>query len=196
MTMSVIDVTRGRRECFLAEKAAKVMRDGGVIAYPTESCFGLGCDPNNALAVRRLLAIKCRSYRKGLILIVSNIQQCKEYAKIQKSPKHAEILDSWPGPNTWLLPPTHKALRLVRGQHEQIAIRMTAHPIAAAICEVFGGAIVSTSANLQRKASLKTADSVQRQFGHSLDFIVSACVGIDDKPSIIRNGLSGEILRK
>ena len=123
MIMSVIDVIPNKNEL---RKAARILRCGGVIAYPTESCFGLGCDPKNLQAVRRLLMLKRRSYRKGLILIASNVQQCHEYADIHNMPKRVEILNSWPGPNTWLLTPTHQVSRLVRGQHESIAIRVTA----------------------------------------------------------------------
>jgi len=193
MTMSVIDAKLDKREL---NTAAAILRRGGVIAYPTESCFGLGCDPNNSSAVRRLLKIKRRSYRKGLILIAANVRQSHEFANIHGLPKQTEILNSWPGPNTWLLPPTHRVSRLVRGQHEKIAIRVTAHSIAAALCDVFGSTIVSTSANLQGKAALKTSVAVRREFGQRLDFVVSGNVGGDDKPSTIRDGLSGKILRK
>lgn len=193
MTMSVIDEIRNKTELLAA---VKTVRSGGVIAYPTESCFGLGCDPKNPQAVRRLLALKRRSYRKGLILIASSVQQIQEYADVQSSPMSSEILDSWPGPNTWLLQPTHKVSRLVRGKFENIAIRLTAHPIATALCDAVNGAIVSTSLNFQGQAPLKTQEVVRQQFGSRIDFIVSGNIGHDNKPSTIRDGLSGNILRK
>lgn len=193
MTMSNTDVNQLKKEL---KTAAKIMRDGGVIAYPTESCFGLGCDPRNLQAVRRLLALKCRDLHKGLILIGSSIQHIEIYADIADAPKHADILKSWPGPNTWLLTPTQQVSEFVRGEHDKIAIRVTAHPIAAMLCEAFDGAIVSTSANLQGQTALKTAMAVKQQFGDGLDHIVSGEIGSDVKPSTIRDGFSGEILRK
>lgn len=171
------------------------LRSGGVIAYPTESCFGLGCDPHNTNAIKQLLTIKHRSPTKGLILIAASIKQAQKYVYTGGTLSN-DILGSWPGPHTWLLPPKKNTRQLLRGNSPLLAIRVTAHPTAKRICELFGGAIVSTSANLTGKPMLTTAKLVQRHFGRRLDSIVALPIGNDTMPSQIHHGLTGKILRK
>lgn len=178
------------------QTAVRVLRRGGVIAYATESCFGLGCDPSNERAIRRLLAIKRRSYRKGLILIAANIQQIKRFADMRDLPYHEAISQSWPGPNTWLVPPTKQVSQWVRGRHANVAVRATAHDGAATLCQAFGGALISTSANWRGQAALKNYFSVKQHLGHQLDFVLPGNIGLATKPSIIRDGISGAILRE
>ena len=178
-------------------KAIDALREGWIIAYPTESCFGLGCDPKNRNAIQWLIKLKSRSTRKGLILIAASIEQAKEYVQFTSvsKVKEEEIYASWPGPNTWLLPPTDQVLTDLRGDFPLLAIRVTAHPIAKKICEDFGGAIVSTSANLSGKTALMDESSVLNQFPQGIT-IVSGDIGKDTKPSTIRDGLTGKILRQ
>src|SRR5262245_64338287 len=83
--------------------AARIVRGGGVIAYPTEAVFGLGCLPRNRAAVERVLAIKRRSWRKGLIVIAASPAQLERYVALPPEPRRSEVLASWPGPNTWVL---------------------------------------------------------------------------------------------
>jgi len=132
---------------FALRRAARMLTAGGVIAYPTEAVYGLGCDPLDAQAVTRLLAIKRRPVEKGLILIASRFDQLGPYVQPLTAAIRQRLDESWPGPNTWLLPADPATPRWIRGDHRTIAVRVTAHPLAAALCEAFGGAIVSTSAN-------------------------------------------------
>jgi len=176
-------------------EAVRILQQGGVIAYPTEAVYGLGCDPNNHQAVERLLAIKQRSQDKGLILIAAEFQQLAPYlAEINMALK-AKILATWPGPVTWLWPANPAVSNLLRGKHDTIAVRVTAHPVAAELCRVFGGALISTSANLSGKSPARTAEEVQAQFKHQLDYVLKGKVGGRAKPSEIRDALSGEVLR-
>ncbi len=177
------------------QAASEVLRSGGVIAYPTESCFGLGCDPMKAASVEAIIQLKARSANKGLILVASSVEQASHYVDINVSPMVKDIHASWPGPNTWLLPPKPSVIDGLRGAFPLLAIRVTAHPIANAICESFGGAIVSTSANLAGQPALLTADSVKEAFGEKIH-IVEGSIGGDVKPSTIRDGLTGQILRQ
>jgi len=179
--------------------AVEALRAGEVIAYPTESCFGLGCDPSNQQAVEKVISIKQRSADKGLILIAADIEQASRFVSLDSQdlkPQLETIQDSWPGPNTWLLPPHPDTLKIVRGEFPLLAIRVTAHPSAKAICELFGGAIVSTSANLAGEPMLTDINSVNQVFGKQIQVIVDKPIGNANKPSLIRDGLSGKTLRQ
>lgn len=175
--------------------AIKSLEAGDVIAYPTESCFGLGCDPSNPKAIEKILHLKERPANKGLILIAATIEQAEVYVDLGESVLKERILDSWPGPNTWLLPSQDHVLSVLRGDYPLLAIRVTAHPVAKALCEAFGGAIVSTSANLAGEQAFTDKESVEEAFGEQLR-VVSGYIGKDSKPSTIRDGLTGEILRQ
>ena len=177
------------------QDAAKVIRDGGVIAYPTESCYGLGCDPDNHGAVHRILQIKRRKRNKGLILISDHISRiCRYLADIPKE-KEDEVLESWPGPNTWLLPSRPGVSRWLRGNHQSIAVRITRHPGTRQLCRSAGMALVSTSANRSGRPILKTAARVFQDFGDEVDCIVQGQIGTATAPSVIRDGVSGAIIR-
>ena len=177
------------------QAATNVLRSGKVIAYPTESCFGLGCDPMNVEAINAIIQLKSRSANKGLILIAASIEQANHYVDIGASPLSEDIHRSWPGPNTWLLPPNPEVVELLRGEFPLLAIRVTAHPVAKAICECFGGAIVSTSANLAGQPALLTVETVRETFDKNIH-IVDGVIGNDAKPSTIRDGLTGKTLRQ
>lgn len=176
-------------------QAAKALQIGDIVAYPTESCFGLGCDPKNAKAIERIIQLKARSANKGLILIAASVEQAKEYVELEQSTLQQEIDASWPGPHTWLLPAKPKVLPLLKGSFPLLAIRVTNHPIAKQLCIEFGGAVVSTSANVSGSDALLTADAVKERFAGTVK-IVAGDIGADSKPSTIRDGLTGEILRQ
>jgi len=106
-----------------------------------------------------------------------------------------EILGSWPGPNTWLMPARATTPVWLTGRFETLAVRVTAHPLAASLCRVYGGAIVSTSANRAERPPARTAFRVRATFGDELDdLLVGACRGAD-RPSIIRDGATGRLVR-
>jgi len=179
----------------IIENAACALRAGGVIAYPTEYCFGLGCDPNNVEAVQRLLAIKQRKAEQGLIVIAANIEQAECYVDVECSPLLTEIRASWPGPNTWILPARETVSTWVKGKHAGVAVRVTANIISQQLCQAFGGAIVSTSANRHGQDALLEASSVETEMGSELDFIVKKPVDGAKAASTIRDGITGQKLR-
>jgi L-threonylcarbamoyladenylate synthase len=177
------------------EQAARIIRAGGVVAYPTEAVFGLGCLPEDRKAVERLLAIKRRSWRKGLLLIGASLEQLERYALVEGSPCRAAILEGWPGPVTWVLPATSAAPMWITGGRHSIAVRLTAHSTAAALCSAVGGALVSTSANLSRHSPARSALRVRRQLGGKVDYVLHGQVGELARPTAIRDGRTGSILR-
>ncbi len=179
----------------LIKQIHTIFNNNGIIAYPTESVFGLGCDPFNEKAVRRILAIKQRSEDQGLILIASAWHQFNDLIETPTADQLEKVNATWPGPVTWLFPAKSTAPRWIVGNHKSIAIRMTAHPVARAICQTVDQVIVSTSANISGQAPCKTAQAVQAIFGDKIDLIIPGLVGDLANPTEIRDLLTGKVIR-
>ena len=174
-------------------RAAEILLRGGIIAYPTEGVFGLGCLPDNHAALQRLLAIKQRDVAKGLILIASNNDQLDGWLSL---PDGQALPPPDPAhPVTWIVPPGPKVGILVRGDNPGVAIRLTSNPVAAAICDAVDSPIVSTSANLSGKPVARNRFVLRRQFMQRVDYIVPGDCGPSSGPSEIRDFLSGKVLR-
>jgi len=176
-------------------EAVQVLRDGGVVACPTESVYGLSCDPANIESIKRLLALKQRQRDKGLILIASEFAQLSPYLVDIDERLQQLVLESWPGPVTWLWPAKSDVSRWLRGQHDTLAVRVSAHPPAARLCQQFGGALISTSANLAHQTPARSAQQVRELFGDSLDYILEGETGGRSTPTEIRDLLSGSVIR-
>jgi L-threonylcarbamoyladenylate synthase len=176
-------------------QAARVLARGGILAYPTEAVFGLGCDPGDAWAVERLLALKRRPVEKGLILIAADYVQLIPYVRPLPEPRMGEILASWPGPSTWLLPAAPDTPYWLTGNHDTLAVRVTAHPLAQALCRVWGGPLVSTSANPAGAPPARSPLQVRRYFGDRLELVLTGRLGASRRPTSIRDGRSGHLLR-
>jgi L-threonylcarbamoyladenylate synthase len=179
------------------QQAAQVLRAGGVIAYATEAVFGLGCDPQNSQALSKLLHLKQRSPNKGLILIAANEQQLHPYLAHSSITQEMwqQVRATWPGPVTWLLPVAEQVSPLLRGEHDTLAVRVSAHPQVRSLCEAFAGAIVSTSANVSAQPPATNVDEVRTQFDDQLDLILLGQTSGAAKPSEIRDAQTGKILR-
>lgn len=172
--------------------------DGEVIAYPTEGVFGLGCDPDNAQAIERLLALKQRSVEKGLILIAASYEQVLPYIDLNELSREqiTQIRQSWPGPVTWVIPASDRTSSWVSGQFDSVAVRVSDHPVVRAICHEFGKPITSTSANLSGQPPCMSSAEVEQQLGGSGVYIVAGETGGRDKPSEIRDARTSIILRQ
>lgn len=173
------------------DQAAQIIRQGGVVAYPTESCYGLGCHPDNHQAIKKLINIKGRPQHKGFILIGATFHQLQFYvADISQ-----EILASWPGPHTWLLPPTKRVHAKLVGQHPRIAVRVTALPIAAALCRAADTALISTSANKSGQQPTKNYRDTMRLFGNLVDMVLPGKIGDRKKPTPIIDAITHDVIR-
>lgn len=177
--------------------AADLLHDGGVLAYPTEAVFGLGCDPHDRAAFERLFVLKQRPATQGVLLIAADFAQVERYIELAAVP--GEILQqvraSWPGPHTWIFPRSAAVPAWVAGEHAGIALRVTAHAPAATLCRAFGGALVSTSANPHGQPPAREAQTVADYFGDTLDGLLDAPLGGQTRPTVIRDALSGAIIR-
>lgn len=178
----------------LLQKIRAHLKQGGVIAYPTESCYGLGCDPRNRRAVMKLLRLKSRPQYKGLILIGSDFIQLSPYAAPLTQAQIRKLVPSWPGPVTWLLPVANNTPPWLRGRHKSIAVRVTAHSLAARLCQGLNMALVSTSAN---RSGLKPARNYRaciKAFGHEA-LVLPGLIGRCRRPSTIMDIVSGARIR-
>jgi len=176
-------------------RAARCIRAGGVVAYPTEAVFGIGCLPDDDAALARVLRIKRRSWRKGMLIVGGSLEQIDRWAMLERSPLLDTILEGWPGPNTWVLPARPCAPMQLTGGRHTIAVRYTAHPIAAELCHQAGSALVSTSANTSGRPPLARAVDVRRTLGRVLDDVLPGPLGGQAAPTRIRDGLTGQVLR-
>lgn len=176
-------------------RAASIMRAGGVIAYPTEAVWGLGCDPLDAAAVGRILELKQRPATMGLILIAASMEQLEPWVAPVSQEIEARINATWPGPVTWVMPAQGWVPAWVHGGRGSLAVRVTAHEQSAALCRETGFPIVSTSANRSGHPPARSAIQVQRWFGDELDFILRGATGGRERPSEIRDAITGLPLR-
>ncbi|WP_110643479.1 L-threonylcarbamoyladenylate synthase [Salinicola sp. CPA57] len=181
----------------MQEKAAAVasLKRGGIIAYPTEGVWGLGCDPDNEQALAALIALKGRASDKGLILIAGDIRQLADWLAGVDEAAMARLIDSWPGPNTWLIPDNGRAKPLLRGNHVTLAVRVSDHPLVQTLCAAWGGPLVSTSANRAGEPPGMSAEQVRQTFGDAVDVIVDGPLGGRDRPSTIRDLMTNRTLR-
>ena len=157
--MIVVPVkTEAERERAL-RLAVSILKQGGVIAYPTETVYGLGCDPRNAKALARIFRIKGREKGKPVLLAASSVAQAKCVAEIRGTARSlAEKF--WPGPLTLILPAVEKIMG-----RKDIAIRVSSDSMVQELCRRFRFPIVSTSANHSGETAARSAKTIIEMFG-------------------------------
>jgi len=177
--------------------AIPLLHSGGIIAYPTEAVWGLGCDPGNEQAVMRLAALKQRSIEKGLILVAADLAQLDGWARLDTLPDECRqaVLDTWPGPQTWILPAGERAPRWITGAHPSIAVRVSAHPLVQQLCREFAGVLVSTSANLSGQPPPCRYQDIDSRLLAQVDAVIKGRTGDFSRPTPICDALTGRILR-
>ena len=171
-----------------------VLRREGVIAYPTEGVWGLGCLPGSRKAVMHLLRLKKRSWRQGLLIVAGNIDQFSDFLDGLAENLRQELEESWPGPVTYLVPHKERAPSWIVGDHATVGLRVTNHPLVQELCSI-EGPLVSTSANISSEPSAMSALEVRRYFGDRIDYLVPGDLGSLGGPSEIRMLATGEVLR-
>lgn len=176
-------------------KAASVISQGGIIAYPTEAVYGLGCSAYCQHAVEKILRLKSRKPHKGLILVGYDIRQFKNWINIKTVQNSSEIMDSWPGPVTWVIPANRKVPAWLTGNHSGIAIRISAHPVVRSLTK-HAGILVSTSANPGLRRPARTSLQARNYFGKSIEYIIPGKTDEKINPTEIRDAITGQILRR
>ncbi len=176
-------------------KAIQVIHHGGVIAYPTEAVWGVGCDPDNETALLRLLAMKQRDWRKGLILISGCVGHFAELLEGLNRNQQQTIRASWPGHVTWVVPDPGRYSELVRGSFPTVAIRVTKHPLVAALTRQLDSPIISTSANPAAFPPARNRLKARCYFRDLVDHYLAGPLGGEQQPSQIRDAISGRVIR-
>lgn len=178
------------------EIACSYLNIGSIIAYPTESVWGIGCDPFNEFAVKRVLKLKNRPVEKGLILVAGGLEQLEKLIDPLSSELTDRLRNTWPGPITWVIPDKRDCFpRWIKGEYSSVAIRISAHPLVLGLCRQFGRPIVSTSANSAGHAEIKCKSNLETQFGSNIDYIVDGNLGERRSTSTIKDLITGKTLR-
>lgn len=181
--------------CTSLNTAVAALQEEGVIAYPTEAVWGLGCNPDSTCALTRLLALKYRDPSKGVILVAAGLDQLMPWLDGLSAAQCRLLVQPSDTPTTWLVPDNGRAHRLVRGDHQRVALRICRHPLVASLCRAFGGPLVSTSANRAGEPSAMNSVQVRTIFGDALDGMLDGPLGGHERPSTIRDLVTGQVLR-
>ncbi len=175
-------------------RAVDVLRGGGIVAHATEGVWGLGCDPFDGNAVDRVLKIKGRDADKGLIVAAGRAEAFAAELEGLDDDVALRVRESWPGAVTWVVP-NRRFPAWITGGRDTVAIRVPGHAQARALAELFGGALVSTSANRSGIEPARTAHAVADALGEAVDFILPGETGSNTGPSRIIDALNGTMLR-
>jgi len=176
--------------------AVRRVKNEGVIAYPTEAVFGLGCNPGSPRAVARLLELKNRPWQKGLILLVDRLEKVQHWLQPLSTAQRQRLDRSWPGPITWLLPAADCCPDWIRGRYDTLAVRISAHPLVRELCEQLDTPLVSTSANRSGRQPARSVLGVRIRFGTRVDYVLPGTTGNRHGPTSIRDLVSGKPVRK
>ncbi len=179
-------ITAGQPEPAVIARAADVLRHGGLVAYPTDTVYGLAVDPRNSAAVARLYAAKGRGSQSAIPLIAASLEQAEEAALFgERELRLARAL--WPGPLTMVVPPRVDLAAAVLGGGTTVAVRVPAHAVARALAGAFGFCITATSANRSGEAPAVTGADVAAAFGagSDVDLLLDAGVVAGGSPSTI-----------
>lgn len=176
-------------------RAVMTLRAGGIVAYPTESVFGLGCDPWDRAAVARVFAAKRRPARKRCIVIAADPGQLERLVDV-RDPRFSEFARRcWPGPVTLVAPAGKKAPAWLVNADGTVATRVTDHPVARGLCASLGGPLISTSANRDGRPPAREALRVRLAFGAEIDWYVAGRVGGLAAPTRIVDVRDGRTIR-
>ncbi len=173
--------------------ASHALTAGGVVAHPTEAVIGLAALAGDARACARVAALKGRGRAQRFLVIAADAGQLAGLVSLEV-PLREEILASWPGPNTWIVPAAPGAPPWLQNRAAGIAVRVTGHAQAAALCRCTGP-LISTSANPHGRPPARTLLAARRYFGAGVDVYLAGRLGSERRPSRIRDGLTGEVLR-
>ena len=157
-------------------RAIEILRSGGIVAYPTDTLYGLAVDPRSADGVRRVFEVKGREAGHAVPLIAADVEQAAEAALFDARARRAAAA-FWPGPLSIVLPARDMVRRELLGPDDTIAVRVADHPVALALAKGLWFCITATSANLTGHPPTSSPELVERNIGKRIDLI------LDDGPS-------------
>ncbi len=175
------------------QQATTVIQNGGVISYPTESVFGLGCDPLSEKAVYKILGLKKRSVDKGLIIIAASLEQLLPYIEISETNKQ-KLLNNQSA-ITWLVKKSNLTPSWLSGQHKKIAIRVSTHPLVINLCNELKHPIISTSANPAGASPALSSEQSQIYFSNQVDLYLDSSSSMSKQATQIKDIETDLIIR-
>lgn len=182
------------------DKAVQIMLSGGIVAFPTETYYGLAVDASNEFALKKLYKLKQRDPKKAMIVIIEDFADIETVAAYVPERYVPLIEKYWPGALTLIFPARENLSSLLTGQGETVGVRVSPHPVAKALVREMKKPITATSANLSGGDPAKSAFEVRRIFGDRIDFILdggetvagncSTIVGLKDLTlTVLREGM-------
>src|SRR4051812_21481207 len=204
-THQLLVTDTAKRDAELA-RAGEILRDGGLVAFPTETVYGLGADAENPDALRRLYAVKGRPAEHPVIVHLAHAAQLDEWAVDVAPAAHALAAACWPGPLTVVVRRAARVPDEVTGGLDTVGLRVPVHPLAHALLEVFDGGLAAPSANRFGRVSPTTADAVRTELGADVGLVLDggpSTVGVEstivdcttDPPRVLRvGGVTAETL--
>jgi L-threonylcarbamoyladenylate synthase len=179
---------------FSLSHAAHIIRHGGIIAYPTDTIYGLGCDPYDADAVSRLNDIKQRPQDKQFIVLAGHIDQVKPLVDIDQEQQHK--ISQATEPTSWVIEAKPSAPSWLISDSGTITIRISKQADVQRLCHILGHAIISTSANPSGKAPARNALELHKYFHHSVDKILASNQKLTARPSKVIRLCDNHIIRQ
>ena len=180
--MAIIKKVFPGKEKEIAEKAARIMKEGGVIVFPTESSYGLGVDATNETAIKKIALIKQQPEEKNISIIVANLEQAEQFGFIKEDAKKL-AKRFMPGPLTLVVKKKPGISNLLGD--ETIAFRISSNPIARTVCTALGNGITATSANLHEKPNIYDSREVIKEFNNRVHLIINDGELAPNTPSTI-----------
>lgn len=153
-------------------QAAEIIKNGGLIGYPTETVYGLGADPHNAEAIQKIFIAKGRAEDKGIILLIRGVDDLSTLVRAISPTAQILIEAFWPGPLTLVFRANRDLSPALLGGRDTIALRHSSSPIATQLLTVLGGPLTSTSANRSTEPPARSTCEVENALGEHLDLII------------------------
>lgn len=190
------------------KQATEILKDGGIVAFPTDTVYGLGADIYNVKALERIFEVKQRSKSMALPILLGEIEQINEVAALVTEIAHLYMRQFWPGGLTLVVPKASWIPRIITANSDKVAVRLPNHEIPRALINRLGSPIVGTSANISGRPAPVTGEEVVKQLGSHVDFVIfagecphsmeSTVVDVSgEKPVVLREGIiSAHIIEK
>ncbi len=180
------------------EEAVSILRNGGLIIYPTDTVYGIGCDITQKSAIERIYRVKGMEKQKPLSFVCSDIKDISRYAKIS-TVNYRDLRRYLPGPYTFILPGTREAPKTLLSKQKTVGIRIPDHPLTLAMVEALGNPIISTSVNISEQSFASDPQEFSQYYERQVDLILdsgptwaelSSVIDLtdDEQPTVIREG--------
>ena len=174
-------------------RLVRFIRRGGIIAYPTESCFGLGCDPKNKKEINKIIKLKKRSLNKNFILIGSSLKHFDSFTNSFNDVTKKKLFSKWPGPHTWVIKANHRCPNWLKS-NSKLALRIPSFSSCQALINSIDMAITSSSLNLSGKIPLRNYRDAYKFLPDKVK-LIKGRIGNNRNPSVIQDFKTKYIIR-